>query len=78
MYIHTCDFDDPVPTQTTYPAVMQSAGEDDDGDHSLDFTSAGFDALKALHTDPSQLQLPYPTVQPCDNLDAYQSSNNLY
>ena len=58
------------------PTVMQSAGvsEDDDGDHSLDFTSSSFDALKALHTDPSQLQLPYPTVQPCDNLDAYQSS----
>ena len=56
------------------PTGMQSASEDDDGDHSLDFTSSSFDALKALHTDPSQLQLPYPTVQPCDNLDAYQSS----
>ena len=42
-------------------------------DPSLDFTSSRFDPLKVLHTDPSILQLPYPNVQPCDNLDAYES-----
>lgn len=42
-------------------------------DPSLDFTSPSFDALKVLHTDPCKLQLPFPSVQPCDNLDAYES-----
>ena len=53
---------------------MKGAEAADDDDPGLDFTSCSFDALKALHTDPSRLQLPYPNVQPCDNLDAYESS----
>ena len=58
---------------------MQSAsGSEGYGDDpSLDFTSSSFDALKALHTDPSKLQLPYPSVQPADNLDAYESSKGV-
>ena len=67
------DFGDLVPTD--HVLNMQSAGEGEDGgDPSLDFTSSSFDALKALHTDPSKLQLPYSSVQPADNLDAYESS----
>ena len=54
-----------VPVKTVEPKV--------DSDPSLDFTSPSFDALKALHTDPCKLQLPFPRVQPCDNLDAYES-----
>ena len=56
-----------------YQCEMQNEG----ADSSLDFTSSEFDPLKALHTDSSKLQLPYPNVQPCDNLDAYESSKAI-
>ena len=56
-------------------SIMHSSQEVEagEGDPSLGFTSSDFDALKALHTDPSKLQLPCPNVQPYDNLDAYES-----
>lgn len=57
-----------VPVETVEPET--------DSDPSLDFTSPSFDALKALHTDPCKLQLPFPSVQPCDNLDAYESGKD--
>ncbi len=66
--------DDPVPHLPREAVRVKLAMQKEERDPSLDFTSSSFDALKALHTDPSRLQLPYPTVQPCDNLDAYESS----
>lgn len=42
-------------------------------DPSLDFLSPSFDPLKVLHTPPNRLRLPHPSVQPCDNLQAYTS-----
>ena len=62
-------------SSTCCRSIMHSSEkvEAGEGDPSLDFTSFDFDALKALHTDPSRLQLPCPSVQPYDNLDAYES-----
>ena len=54
-------------------AVGRSTMHSRDEASGLDFTSSDFDALKVLHTDPRALQLPFPNVQPCDNLDAYES-----
>lgn len=42
----------------------------------LDFLSTEFDAERALHSDISKLDLPYPNVKPCDNLQAYESLVN--
>ena len=44
-----------------------------DEDPALDFLSVSFDPLKALQISPSKVGLPHPTVQPCDNLEAYTS-----
>ena len=65
------------PFRLYHVSNMQGTGEGD-VDPSLDFASSSFDALKVLHTDPSNLHLPCPSVQPCDNLDAYESSKRLY
>ena len=42
-------------------------------DVTLDFLSPQFDPARALHADPTALRLPCPDIQPCDNLDAYDS-----
>ncbi|CAI8026130.1 Small nuclear ribonucleoprotein Sm D-like protein [Geodia barretti] len=47
--------------------------QDNSPDPSLDFLSSQFSAEKALVTSPSKIQLPYPEVQPCDNLEQYAS-----
>lgn len=39
----------------------------------LDFLSVSFDPATALHAPPELVCLPHPTVQPCDNLQAYTS-----
>lgn len=44
-----------------------------DEDVALDFLSPQFDPARALHADPSAVWLPCPDIQPCDNLDAYDS-----
>lgn len=44
-----------------------------DEDVALDFLSPRFDPVRALHADPSAVRLPCPDIQPCDNLDAYDS-----
>ena len=46
---------------------------DNSPDPSLDFLSSQFSAEKALVTSPSEIQLPCPEVQPCDNLQQYAS-----
>lgn len=43
------------------------------GDPTLDFLSLSFDPVKALQSSPSKVLLPHPSVQPCDNLQAYTS-----
>ena len=45
--------------------------EDPSEEETLDFLSPKFDPLKVLTTNPSKVQLPYPDVQPCDNLQMY-------
>ena len=39
----------------------------------LDFLSPQFDPMRALHADPADVHLPYPDIQPYDNLEAYDS-----
>ena len=51
---------------------MEPHGEDPD-DASLDFLSPDFDPQRVLAVSPSKVQLPCPSVQPCDNLDTYDS-----
>ena len=46
-------------------------------DPALDFLSVSFDPLKALQCSPDKVQLPHPSVQPCDNLQAYTSGKFL-
>lgn len=47
--------------------------EDTLWDPELDFLSVSFDPSKVLQTSPSKVVLPHPSVQPCDNLQAYTS-----
>ena len=42
-------------------------------DSALDFLSPQFCPEQALASSPSRIRLPWPEVQPCDNLDVYSS-----
>ena len=57
-------------TSLVSTAHAQMMSEDE---AALDFLSSSFDPLKALQATPTQITLPHPTVQPCDNLQTYTS-----
>lgn len=44
-------------------------------DPSLDFLSEKFDPVKVLRCSLKEVHLPHPSIQPCDNLQAYISGN---
>ena len=52
---------------------MSTCEGDSAGESGLDFLSGEFDPLRALQAPPDRVALPCPSVQPCDNLDMYDS-----